>query len=92
VIFDETTPYPHDVFECVGDEKIEESIFADEKIRGFDGGENDPLHSSVLSPEPITAFTLEAEPPQVTTSFTSAVEASQVEGEIISKSGAPSHI
>jgi hypothetical protein len=25
--FDETAPYPRDVFECVGDKEIEESIF-----------------------------------------------------------------
>jgi hypothetical protein len=32
VIFDETTSYPRDVFECVGDEEIEESIFIDEGL------------------------------------------------------------
>jgi hypothetical protein len=32
VIFDETTPYSHDVFECVGDKKMKESIFVDEGL------------------------------------------------------------
>jgi hypothetical protein len=30
MIFDETVPYPNDVFECAGDKKIEEGIFVDE--------------------------------------------------------------
>jgi hypothetical protein len=29
---DETTPCPHDVFECVGDKEKEESIFVDEEL------------------------------------------------------------
>jgi hypothetical protein len=32
VIFNETAPCPSDVFECVGDKEIEESIFADEEL------------------------------------------------------------
>jgi hypothetical protein len=28
--FDETAPYPRDVFKCAGDKKMEESIFVDE--------------------------------------------------------------
>jgi hypothetical protein len=32
VIFDETTPCPHDVFECVGDKEMEESIFVDKEL------------------------------------------------------------
>jgi hypothetical protein len=32
VTFDETASYPRDVFECVGDKKIEESIFVDKKL------------------------------------------------------------
>jgi hypothetical protein len=43
-------------------------------------------------PEPVPTSTLEVEAPQATTSSTAVVEASQVEGEIISDSGAPSHI
>jgi hypothetical protein len=32
VIFDETAPCPHDVFECVGEKEMEESIFIDEEL------------------------------------------------------------
>jgi hypothetical protein len=32
VTFDETTPCPHDVFECADDKEIEESIFVDEEV------------------------------------------------------------
>jgi hypothetical protein len=92
VTFDKTTPYPCDVFECVGDKEIEESIFIDEELQGFDGDEDDPLRLSTSSPKHVPAFTLEAEAHQATTSSIAAVEASWVEGEIISESGAPSHI
>jgi hypothetical protein len=92
VTFNKTAPYPRDVFECVGDKKMEESIFIDEELHGFDGDKDDTLHPSTSSPEPIPASTLEAESPQATTSSTIAVEASRVEGEIISELGAPSLI
>jgi hypothetical protein len=32
VIFDETAPCPHDVFECVGDKEMEERIFVHEGL------------------------------------------------------------
>jgi hypothetical protein len=32
VVFDETTPCHHDVFESVGDKEMEESIFVDEEL------------------------------------------------------------
>jgi hypothetical protein len=32
MIFDETAPCPRDVFECVGDKEINESIFVDEGL------------------------------------------------------------
>jgi hypothetical protein len=32
VTFDETAPCPPDVFECAGDNEIEESIFVDEGL------------------------------------------------------------
>jgi hypothetical protein len=89
VTFDETAPCPHDVFECAGDKEIEESIFIDEGLQGVDCDEDDPLLPSTSSHEPIPASTLKAE---ATTSSTVAVEASRVEEEIISESGAPSHI
>jgi hypothetical protein len=60
--------------------------------RVSDGDENDPLLPSTSSPKPVSASRLEAEAPQATTSSTAVVEASQVEGVIISESGAPSHI
>jgi hypothetical protein len=63
VTFDESAPCPHDVFECVGNKEMEESIFIDEELYGFDGDEDDPLHPSTLSPELVPAFTLEAEAP-----------------------------
>jgi hypothetical protein len=92
VTFDDTTPCPHDVFECAGDKEMEESIFVDEGLQGINGDEDEPLLPSTSSPESVPASTLEAEAPQATTSSTSAVEASWVEGEIISGQGAPSHI
>jgi hypothetical protein len=92
VTFDETAPCPHDVFECAGDKEMEESIFIDEKLQGVDGDEDDPLLPSTLSPEPVPASTLEAEAPRAATPSIVAVEASRIEGEIISEPGAPSHI
>jgi hypothetical protein len=92
VTFNETVPYPHGVFECAGDKEMEESIFVDEGIQGVDCDEDETLLLSTSSPEPVPAFTLEAEAPQATTSSTSAVKASRVEGEIVSEPGAPSHI
>jgi hypothetical protein len=92
VTFNKTAPYHRDVFQCPGDKKMEESIFVDERLHGVDGDNDEPLHPSTSSSEPVPASTLEAEAPQATTSSTVAVEASRVEGEIISESGAPSHI
>jgi hypothetical protein len=92
VTFDETTPCPCDVFECAGYKEMEESIFVDEELHGFDSDEDEPLLSSTSSPELVPTFTLEAVASQATTSSTVAVEVSRVEGEIISELGAPSHI
>jgi hypothetical protein len=92
VTFDETTPCPRRVFECAGDKKMEENIFVDEGLHGVDGDEDEPLLLSTSSPEPVPASTLKTEAPQATASSTAVVEASRVEGEIISKQGAPSHI
>jgi hypothetical protein len=90
--FNETTPCPYGVFECASGKKMEDSIFVDEGLQDVDGDEDEPLLPSTSSPEPVPAFTLEAEAPQATTSYTAAAEASRVEGEIISEPGAPSHI
>jgi hypothetical protein len=92
VTFDETAPCPCDVFECAGDKEMEESIFLDEELQSFNGDEDEPLHLSTSSPELVPSFTLKAEAPQATTSSIATVETSQVEGEIISEQGAPSHI
>jgi hypothetical protein len=92
VSFNETAPCPRDVFECVGDKKMEESIFVDEELQGIDGDEDDQLRPSTSSLEFVPTSTLEAEAPQATTSSTVAVEASQVEGEIVFEPGAPTHI
>jgi hypothetical protein len=92
VTFDETAPCPRSVFECAGDKEMEESIFVDEGLQCIDGDKDEPLLPSASSLEHVPASTLEAEAPQATTSSTAAVEASRVEGEIVSKSGAPSHI
>jgi hypothetical protein len=90
--FDETAPCPRDVFECAGDKKMEESIFIDEGLHGVDDDEDDPLHTSTSSPEPVPASTLEAEASQATTSSTAVVETSRVDREIIFELGAPSYI
>jgi hypothetical protein len=92
VTFNETAPCPRGVFECASDKKMEESIFVDEGLQGIDGDEDEPLLPSTSSPEHVPASTLEAEAPQATTSSTVVVEASRVEGEIVSEPGAPSHI
>jgi hypothetical protein len=92
VTFDNTAPCPHDVFECVGDKKMEDNVFVDEELQGFDDDEDDPLRPSTSSPEHVPTFTLEAETPQATTSSIVAAEASRVEGKIIFDQGTPSHI
>jgi hypothetical protein len=71
---------------------MEESIFLDEGLEGIDDDEDEPLLPSTSSSEPVSASTLEAKVAQATTSSTAIVEASRVEGEIISEQGAPSHI
>jgi hypothetical protein len=85
VTFDETAPCPRDVFECASDKEMEENIFVNEELHGFDNDEDEPLLPSTSSPELVPASTLEAKAPQATTSLTAAVEASRVEGEIISE-------
>jgi hypothetical protein len=92
VTFNEIAPCPCGVFECAGDKKMEESIFIDEGLQGVDDNEDEPLLPSTSSPVSVPASTLEAEAPQATASSTAAVEASWVEGDIVSELGAPSHI
>jgi hypothetical protein len=90
--FDETSLCPRDVFECTDNKEMGESIFVDEGLQGINGDEDEPLHLSTSSPEPVPASTLEAEAPQATTSFIAAVEVSRIEEEIISEQGAPSNV
>jgi hypothetical protein len=71
---------------------MEESIFVDKGLQGVDGDEDEPLLPSTSLPEHVPASTHKAEAPHATTSSTAAAEASRVEGEIVSKPGAPSHI
>jgi hypothetical protein len=92
VTFDETAPCPCDVFECAGDKEMEEIIFVDKELHGFDGDKDEPLLPSISSPELVPASTLEAKAPQATTSSIAVVKASQVEGEIIFELGTPSYI
>jgi hypothetical protein len=61
------------------------SVFVGEGLQGIDGDKDEPLLPSTSSPEHVPASTLEAEAPQATTSSTAAVEASRVEGVIISE-------
>jgi hypothetical protein len=63
VTFDETTPFPHDVFECAGKKEMEASIFVDEELQGFDRDEDEPLLPSTSSSELVPTFKLEAEDP-----------------------------
>jgi hypothetical protein len=92
VTFDETAPCSRGVLKCAGDNEMEESIFVGEGLQGVDGDEDEPLLPSTSSTKHVSTSTFEAESPQATTSSTAAVEASWVEGEIISELGAPSHI
>jgi hypothetical protein len=92
VTFDEIAPCPHNVLEYAGDKEMEDIIFIDEELQGFDSDEDEPQLPSTSSSEHVPAYTLKVEAPQATTSSTVAVEASRVEGEINSEQGAPSHI
>jgi hypothetical protein len=58
VTFDETAPCPRDVFECAGDKEMEEIIFIDEELQGFDGDEYKPLLPSTSLSELVPASTL----------------------------------
>jgi hypothetical protein len=92
VTFDKIAHYPRDVFECAGGNEMEESIFIDKELQSFDCDEDEPLLPSISSLELVLTSTLESEVPQATSSSTAAMEATQVEVEIISDQGTPSHI
>jgi hypothetical protein len=57
VIFNETSPSPCNVFESAHDKEMEESIFIDGELHGFNGDEDEHI-----------ASTLETEAPQAATS------------------------
>jgi hypothetical protein len=61
VTFYQTTPCPHDVFECACDKEMEESIFVDDDLQGFDRDEDEPLLPSTSTLKLVPASTLEAE-------------------------------
>jgi hypothetical protein len=93
VTFDETTPCSRDVFESAGNKEIEKSIFVDEELQGFMGDKDEYIApTSTSSPGSVPASTLEGEAPYVATSCSPRVQASGIEGEINSETGAPSHI
>jgi hypothetical protein len=74
VIFDETTPCSHVVFESAGDKEMEESIFVDEELYGLEGDEDKHITpASTSSRGPIPTSTLEAEAPQAATSSSAGV-------------------
>jgi hypothetical protein len=76
VTFNETAPYTHDVFESACDKEMEESIFVNEELQGFEGDEDEHIApTTTSSPAPVPASTLEAEAPQVATSSSTGVQA-----------------
>jgi hypothetical protein len=93
VTFNETIPYPRDVFESAGDKEMEESIFVDEELQDFESDKDEYIAlASTSSSGHVPASTLEVEAPQAATSSSAGVQASGIEGEINSENGAPSHI
>jgi hypothetical protein len=75
VTFGKIAPCPRGFVECVGGKEMEESIFVDERLHGVKCDEDGSLLPSTSSPQLVTAFTLEADAPQSTTSSTAAAEA-----------------
>jgi hypothetical protein len=64
VTFNETAPYSRDVFESACDKEMDESIFIDEKLQGFEGDKDEHIAPvSTSSPRLVFASTLEAEAP-----------------------------
>jgi hypothetical protein len=81
VTFHEISRCSCDVFESAGDKEMEESIFVNEKLQGFEGDEDEHIAPmSTLSPGHVSASTLEAEAPQAVTSCSAGVHASGIEG------------
>jgi hypothetical protein len=81
ITFNETAPCPRDVFESACDKEMEESIFVDKELYGFDGDEDEHIAPvSTSSPGLIPASTLEVEAPQAATSSSVGVLASGIQG------------
>jgi hypothetical protein len=73
--FDETAPCPHDVFKSAGDKEMEESIFVNEKLHGFEGDEDEHIAPvTTSSPGPVPASIFEAEVLQAATSSSAGVK------------------
>jgi hypothetical protein len=68
VTFNEIAPSPRGVFECAGDKEMNEIIFVDKELQGFNDDEYESLLSSTSSLKLVPASTLEAEAPRATTS------------------------
>jgi hypothetical protein len=69
VTFDESSPCICGVFESVGDKEMEESIFVDKELQGFEDDEDEHITPvSTSSPRHVPTSTLEADAPQATTS------------------------
>jgi hypothetical protein len=69
VTFDETASYPRNVFESANDKEMEESIFVDEELQGFEGDEDEHIApASTSSPGHVLASALEANASQAATS------------------------
>jgi hypothetical protein len=93
VTFDETAPYPRDVFESASDKEMEESIFIDEELQDLEGDEDEHITlASTSSPGLVPASTFEAEAPPAATSSLATAQVLGIEGEINFENGAPSHI
>jgi hypothetical protein len=69
VTFHKIAPCLCDVFECVCDKEMDESIFVDEELQSIDRDEDKPLLPSTLSPELVSAYTLEAKASRAITSL-----------------------
>jgi hypothetical protein len=91
--FDETAPCPCDVIENAGDKGMEESIFVDEELQGFESYEDEHITAvSTSSHALVPASTHEAEAPQASISSSAAIHALGIEGNINSENGVSSHI
>jgi hypothetical protein len=62
MIFDETAPCTRDVFKSAGDKEMEENIFVDEELQGFEDDKDEHITpASTSSHGHIPTSTLETE-------------------------------